>query len=142
MLSHDILNSDIPLTAPVLDHESIGLHYYDPQKLSFEKTDYNPPHMDVGTLTILVRFPGDHDGLEVAYLGSTDKRGSAGVGQDVSLSRVPATLDGVVVFMGTRMQRLFGRSKVRACMHRDCGPSKADKQPRLSVGIFCAARVV
>jgi isopenicillin N synthase-like dioxygenase len=143
LLSHDILSSDIPLSgSPILDHESIGLHYYDPQKLSFEKTDYNPPHMDAGTLTILVRYPGDHDGLEVTDLDSTDKRGSEGVGQEASFLPVPAALDEVVVFAGTRMQRLFGRSKVRACVHRVCGPSQADKPPRLSLGIFCAVPAV
>ncbi|KAJ5812312.1 hypothetical protein N7474_008613 [Penicillium riverlandense] len=142
VLSRDILNSDIPLTGnPILDHESIGLHYYDPQKMSFE-TDYIPPHMDAGTLTILVRYPGDHDGLGVADLDSTDKRGSEGVGQEASFLRIPAALDEVVVFAGTRMQRLFGRSKVRACVHRVCGPSQADKHPRLSLGIFCAAPAV
>ncbi|KAJ5610287.1 hypothetical protein N7510_007006 [Penicillium lagena] len=143
VLSHDILNSDILLTGtPILDHESIGLHYYDPRKLSLEETDYNPPHMDVGTLTILLRCPGDHDGLAVADLDSTDKRGSEGVGQEASFLRVPAAMDEVVVFAGTRMQRLFGRSKVRACVHRVFGPSQADKHPRLSLGISCAAPAI
>lgn len=142
-LSHDILKSDIPLTGtPILDYESLGLHCYDPQKMKPEKGDYSPPHMDAGTLTILVRDDRDFDGLEVADLESTEELGSEGIGRHGSFLRVPAAPNEVVVFAGTRLQRLFGKTKVRACVHRVRGPAQASKrqsaEERLSVAIFCA----
>lgn len=139
MLSYEILNSDMPLRGtPILDYESLGLHYYDSQKLTAERSDYSPPHMDAGTLTILVRDDRDFDGLEVADFGSTKKLDSEGIGQEASFLRVPAAPDEIVVFAGTRLQRLFGRSKARACVHRVRSPSQSSDQPRLSLAIFCA----
>lgn len=106
-----------------------------------ESGDYNPPHMDAGTLTILVRDDGDQDGLEIADLESTEELGSRGIGLHGSFLRAPAAPNEVVVFAGTRLQRIFGRNKVRACVHRVCGPiqtTQLDAQERLSVAIFCA----
>lgn len=101
--------------------------------------DYNPPHMDGGTLTILIREDDDGDGLEVADLESTEELGSDGVGREASFLRVPAAPNEVVVLAGTRLQHLLGRTKARACVHRVVGPGqKHSAEDRVSVGIFRA----
>lgn len=95
--------------------------------------------MDGGTLAILIREDDDGDGLEVADLESTEELSSDGVGRDASFLRVPAAPNEVVVLAGTRLQRLLGRTKARACVHRVVGPGrKHSVGDRVSVGIFRA----
>ena len=130
-----------------LDYETVGLHYYEPHMMSPEAI-YNPPHMDSGMLTILVRgFLGDNaefDGLEVADLETTGKMGSNEIGMEASFLRVPVNTDEVVVFVGTGMQRLLGKDTARACVHRVRAPTlscgKTLDQPRVTVALFCAPR--
>ncbi|GLI72053.1 hypothetical protein PoHVEF18_000221 [Penicillium ochrochloron] len=110
------LKKAIPLTGtPVLDEEFLGFNFYDPQQLDEDTSEYNPPHMDTGTLMILFRDDSAEDGLEVADLRSTDKFGSNDVGQEAVFLRVPGNPDEVIVLAGTRLQRLLGKDKVRAC---------------------------
>jgi Isopenicillin N synthase and related dioxygenases len=137
---YDVLESEIHLTGtPVHDHESVGIQYYNSQRMIVDGGDYNPPHMDGGTLTILIREDDDGDGLEVADLESTEELGSDGVGREASFLRVPAAPNEVVVLAGTRLQRLLGRAKARACVHRVVGPGqKHSAEDRVSVGIFRA----
>ncbi|KAJ5167008.1 uncharacterized protein N7482_005789 [Penicillium canariense] len=145
MISNDVLDPSVPLTGTSsLDYESLGIHYYDPHTLGNERVYSNPAHMDGGTLTLLIRGSDAHDGLEFADLQSTDKLDSNGIGQEASFLRIPAHPDEVVVLAGTRLQRLFGKDKVRACVHRVRGPvsDKRDEQEaRLSITIACALRV-
>lgn len=95
--------------------------------------------MDGGTLSILIREDDDGDGLEVADLESTEELGSDGVGREADFLRVPAAPNEVLVLVGTRLQRLMGRSKARACVHRVVGPfQKHSVEDRISVGIFRA----
>jgi isopenicillin N synthase-like dioxygenase len=145
-LSSEILNSDVTLTGtPALDYESMALHYYVPQMMDREN-DYSPPHMDGGTLTILVRGNEDYDGLEVADLESTEKLDGEGIRLEASFLSVPAAADEVIVFFGTRMQRLLGRDKARACVHRVRAPAQMNRQraaeERFSFAIFCAPPVI
>lgn len=136
----DVLESDIPLTGtPSLDYESVGIQYYNPQRMITGDGDYSPPHMDGGTLTILIREDDEGDGLEVADLESTEELGSDGVGREADFLRVPTAPDEVVVMVGTRLQRIMGRTKARACVHRVVGPGqKHSTDDRVSVGIFRA----
>jgi isopenicillin N synthase-like dioxygenase len=123
---------------PTLDSESIGIQYYNPQRMIAGDSDYSPPHMDGGTLAILIREDDEDDGLEVADLESTEELGSDGVGREAVFMRVPAAPDEVVVLVGTRLQRLLGRTKARACVHRVVGPGQNHAEDRVSVGIFRA----
>lgn len=142
-ISNDILDSSIPLTGTLqLDQESFGINFYDPKQLGNKIIEYNPPHMDTGTLVVLIRDDNAHDGLEIADLRSTDKLGSKEVGQEATFVPVPANPDEVIVLVGTRLQRLLGRDKVRACVHRVRGPStdrRYMEEVRLSFTIACAA---
>lgn len=145
-LSNEILSSNVTLTGtPVLDYESMGLHYYLPQRMTSREIDYNPPHMDGGTLTILIRGDDDYDGLEIADLESTEKLDGEGIGLEASFLPVPAATDEVIVFFGTRMQRLLGKDKARACVHRVRAPAQLNGQQatarRFSIAIFCAPPV-
>ncbi|KAJ5223475.1 hypothetical protein N7468_008017 [Penicillium chermesinum] len=96
--------------------------------------------MDGGTLTVLIREDGECDGLEIADLQSTEKLDSEGIGLEASLLPVPAATDEVVIFVGTRMQRLFGKATARACVHRVRAPTqpKSSGAERFSLAIFCA----
>ena len=101
--------------------------------------------MDSGTLTILFRSHNENDGLEIADLETTEKQDSEGVGSEASFKHVPTFGDGapeVVVFAGTRLQRLLGRDRVRACVHRVRGPGPEahnnSSVQRLSIAMFCA----
>ncbi|KAJ5679925.1 hypothetical protein N7462_008169, partial [Penicillium macrosclerotiorum] len=136
----DILQSEIPLTGTsTLDYESLGVQYYNPQRMIVEGRDYIPPHMDGGTLTILIREDDDSDGFEVADLETTEELGSDGVGRKASFLRVPAAPNEVIVLVGTRLQRLLGRNRARACVHRVVGPDqKHSAEDRVSIGIFRA----
>ena len=103
--------------------------------------------MDSGTVTILLRDPNHGDDmLEVADLTTTDKLDSKGVGMEASFIPVPAISNEVVVLGGTRLQRLLGRERVRACVHRVRGPGQGavgqGSMSRLSMAIFCAPSVV
>ncbi|CAI7583545.1 unnamed protein product [Penicillium pancosmium] len=140
LVFHDVLESDIPLTGtPALDYETVGIQYYNPQRMITRCGDYAPPHMDGGTLTILIREDDDSDGLEVADLESTEELGSDGVGREADFLRVSAASNEVVVMVGTRLQRMMGRTKARACVHRVVGPGqKHSTEDRVSVGIFRA----
>jgi isopenicillin N synthase-like dioxygenase len=127
----------------LLDHETMGLHHYSPQRLVSGVCDYNPPHKDSGTLTILVREGNGPDGLEVADLDTTKEVDSARIGLEASFLAVPVAEYEVVVFFGTRSQRLLGKDVARACVHRVCsvrnGYSSAEE--RFSAAIFCAPPV-
>ena len=140
-VSREILKSDIPLTGtPNLDVESFGLQYYDSRKLQSQEDDYNPAHMDSGTLSILIRASEEFDGLEVADRESTKELGSERIGLTASFLSVPANPDEIVVLAGTRLQRLVGKDKVRACVHRVRGPGtnkQHSPQKRISGGLFC-----
>lgn len=140
-LSNQILSPNVTLTAtPLLDYESIGLHYYARQDMASSEGDYSPPHMDGGTLTILAREDADCDGLEIADLQSTEKLDSEGIGREALFVPVPAVPGEVVVFVGTRMQRLFGKATARACVHRVRAPTqqRGCGAERFSLAIFCA----
>lgn len=136
-----ILGSAEPLTGtPSLDYESVGVNFYDSDKVSLDRAYFNPAHKDGGTLTILVRSSEACDGLEIADLRSTEKLDSEEIGQEASFIPVPAVAGEVIVLAGTRLQRLLGKSKVRACVHRVCRPTqKSDKHQRLSLAIFCGS---
>lgn len=144
-VSH-VLDSDAPLTGTtLLDSATIGVHYYDSRNLPDFTAHFSPPHMDSGTLTMLFRSHNVNDGLEVADLETTRKQDSEGIGSEASFIPVPTTDSGdpeVVVFAGTRLQRLLGRDRVRACVHRVRSPAlehheRFDVQ-RLSIAMFCA----
>lgn len=134
-----ILDSAEPLIGtPSLDYESVGLNFYDSDKLSLDRDHFNPAHKDSGTLTILVRSSEACDGLEIADLRSTEKLDSEGVGREAKFIPVPAVAGEVIVLAGTRLQRLLGKAKVRACVHRVCRPTQgSDKHQRFSLAIFC-----
>ncbi|KAJ6092598.1 hypothetical protein N7486_007887 [Penicillium sp. IBT 16267x] len=138
-----ILDSTEPLTGtPSLDYESVGVNFYDADNLSLDRDYFNPAHKDGGTLTILVRSSEACDGLEIADLRSTEMVDSEGIGKEASFIPVPAVADEVIVLAGARLQRLLGKSKVRACVHRVCRPTQeSDKHQRLSLAIFCGARM-
>ncbi|KAL6233542.1 hypothetical protein BDW75DRAFT_214875 [Aspergillus navahoensis] len=144
-----VLDADVPLTGTtLLDSATVGVHYYDSRNLSDCSTQFSPPHMDSGTLTILFRSHDENDGLEIADLETTEKEDSEGVGSEASFIPVPTLGDGmpeVVVFAGTRLHRLFGRDRVRACVHRVRGPGpegrKGSGVQRLSIAMFCAPSV-
>ncbi|KAJ6034416.1 hypothetical protein N7460_008591 [Penicillium canescens] len=126
---------------PSLDYESLGVNFYDSDRLG-DRVHFSPAHMDSGTLTILVRAREACDGLEIADLRTTDKLDSEGIGLDASFISVPALPDEVIVLAGTRLQRLLGRSKVRACVHRVRSPTQTScnrciANDRLSLAIFC-----
>lgn len=103
--------------------------------------------MDSGTLTILIRDPdcGD-DMLEVANLDTTEKSDSKGIGLEASFMPVHTAPNEVVVLTGTRLQRLIGKDRVRACVHKVRSPVQhiTGQKPvsRLSIAIFCAPSVV
>lgn len=101
-------------------------------------------------MTILFRDPSHGDNmLEVADLTTTGKLDSRGVGMEASFIPVPvsapAASNEVVVLAGTRLQRLLGRERVRACVHRVRGPGTRavgqEPMSRLSMAIFCAPSV-
>ncbi|GLI79958.1 hypothetical protein PoHVEF18_008306 [Penicillium ochrochloron] len=77
-----VLESEMPLTGtPVLDYESVGIQNRNSQRMIIEGGDYCPPHMDGGTLAILIREDDGGDGFEVGDLEPTEKLGSDGVGR-------------------------------------------------------------
>ncbi|KAJ5759937.1 hypothetical protein N7520_007093 [Penicillium odoratum] len=134
-----ILGSTVPLTGtPALDHETVAVNFYDSDNLSLEKAQFCPPHKDGGTLTILVRNSNAGDGLEIADLRSTEKLDSEGIGREASFISIPAVENEVIVLAGTGSQRLLGKDKIRACVHRVSRPVQTGaKQERLSLAIFC-----
>lgn len=134
-----ILDAAEPLTGtPSLDYESVGLKFYDSDNLSLDRDYFNPAHKDGGTLTILIRSSDACDGLEIADLRSTERLDSEGIGKEATFISVPAVAGEVIVLAGTRLQRLLGKSKVRACVHRVCRPRQdSEKHQRLSLAIFC-----
>lgn len=107
------LHATLTGTSP-LDYESIGLHYYVRQNMTSSEGDYSPPHMDGGTLTILARNDAECDGSEFADLQSTEKLDSGEIGREPSFVPIHAAPGEVVVLLGTRMQRLFGKATARA----------------------------
>lgn len=140
-----MLESAEPLTGtPALDYESLGVHFYDSQKLSSDRTHFNPAHKDSGTLTILIS--DESDGLEIADLQSTNKVDSEGISLEACFIPIPALPDEVIVLAGIRLQRLLGKGKARACVHRVRGPTKTEITPiakqRLSLAIFCGPSVI
>ncbi|CRL21688.1 unnamed protein product [Penicillium camemberti] len=107
-----IIDSTEPLMGtPSLDYESLGVNFYDSDRLGSDRVHFSPAHVDSGILTILVRAAEAHDGLEIADLGTTEKLDSEGIGLDASFIPVPAIPDEVIVFAGTRLQRLLGKGK-------------------------------
>ncbi|KAF3399783.1 hypothetical protein F1880_008377 [Penicillium rolfsii] len=132
----------------LLDSATVGVHYYDSCNLSDHSAHFSPPHMDSGTLTILFRSHDKNDGLEIADLETTEKQDSKGIGSEASFLPVPTLGDEmteVAVFAGTRLQRLLGRDRVRACVHRVRGPGSDSHTrfgvQRLSIAMFCAPSV-
>ena len=130
------------------------MHYYDTQRLDHDNggadADLSPAHMDSGTVTILFRDPSHGDDmLEVADLTTTSKLDSKGVGMEAPFIPVPVSVPAapneVVVLAGTRLQRLLGRERVRACVHRVRGPDQRTvgqgSMSRLSMAVFCAPSV-
>lgn len=142
IISNEVLKSSTTLTGtPLLDYETLGLHYYAPHRMVPGEYDYSPPHKDGGTLTILVRGNGNFDGLEVADLETTKEVDSERIGLEASFLPVPVAADEVVVFFGTRMQRLLGEDTARACVHRVRAPTQTAyslAEERFSTAIFCA----
>ena len=147
MLSATLV-SDIQLSGtPSLDYNSIGVHYYDSRQLNGNSEDFSPAHMDSGTLTILIRDPNHGDDmLEVANLDTTKKSGSKGIGLEASFMPIPVAPNEVVVLTGMELQRLIGKNRVRACVHKVRSPVKhiTGQNPvsRLSIAIFCAPPIV
>lgn len=142
-----MLDSAEPLTGtPSLDYESLGVHFYDSQKLGCDRTHSNPAHKDSGTLTILIRASDESDGLEIADLQSTNKVNSEGITLEACFIPIPAAPDEVIVLAGIRLQRLLGKGKARACVHRVRGPTKTETtiiaKERLSLAIFCGPSVI
>jgi isopenicillin N synthase-like dioxygenase len=141
-----VLNANIPLRGTtLLDSVTVGIHHYDSRNLSDHSAHFNPPHMDSGTFTILFRSHHENDGLEIADLETTKRKDSEGVGAEASFIPVPTAGDGipeVVVFAGTRLQRILGRDQVRACVHRVRGPGlvccRRPGVQRISMAMFCA----
>ncbi|KAJ5471845.1 hypothetical protein N7539_008788 [Penicillium diatomitis] len=138
---------NIPLTGDsALNSTTVGVHYYDSSRCSSDCSYYlSLSHKDSGTLTILFRSHDKDDGLEIADLKTTEKRGSEGVGSEASFIPVPTPgndMTEVVVFAGIKLQNLFGRDRVRACVHRVRGPSPDSRTKscvrRLSIAMFCA----
>lgn len=131
---------------PSLDYESLGVNFYDSDRLG-DRVHFSPAHMDSGILTVLVRATDTEacDGLEIADLGTTEKLDSEGIGLDASFISVPAMPDEVIVLAGTRLQRLLGRSQVRACVHRVRSPAQTSNRcvanERLSLAIFCGSPI-
>ncbi|KAJ6117958.1 hypothetical protein N7523_005709 [Penicillium sp. IBT 18751x] len=144
-ISNKLLESPKPLTGtPSLDYETLGLHHYAPHRMVQGECDYSPPHKDGGTLTILVRENGYFDGLEVADLETTKERDSERIGLEASFLPVPVAADEVIVFIGTRMQRMVGEHIARACVHRVRAPTQTGNsavEDRFSFAIFCAPPV-
>ncbi|KAL2803303.1 hypothetical protein BJX63DRAFT_412386 [Aspergillus granulosus] len=145
-----VLDANISLRGTtLLDSATVGVHYYDSRKLSDNSVHFSPPHMDSGTLTILFRSHDENDGLKIADLETTGKQDSEGIGSEAKFVSVPTLGDGmpeVVVFAGTRLQRLLGRDRVRACVHRVRVPGLEGRKSfgvqRLSIAMFCAPSVV
>lgn len=141
-----ILDPNTLLTGnKLLDSATIGIHHYDSLRLHGLDDDFSPPHKDSGTLTLLIRPHNGSDGLEVADLQTTAKHDSEEIGLEASFIPVPTACDQdpeVVVFAGTRLQRLLGPAQVRACVHRVRGPGQRGSNghgvQRLSIAIFCA----
>ncbi|CAG7996312.1 unnamed protein product [Penicillium nalgiovense] len=137
-----ILDSTEPLIGTTsLDHESLGVNFYDSDRLGCDRIYFNPAHMDSSIVTILIRATEARDGLEIADLETTDKLDSEGIGLTASFIPVPAMPDEVIVLAGTRLQRLLGKNKVRACVHRVRSPTQTRNRfmvnERLSLAIFC-----
>ncbi|CEO59462.1 hypothetical protein PMG11_04137 [Penicillium brasilianum] len=142
-MSDEILKSSVPLTGnPRLDTESFGINFYNPRQLDSEIAEYNPAHMDPGTLVLLIRDDSTDDGLEIADLLSTTKFGSRDIGQEAYFFPIPSNPGEVLVLVGTRLQRLLGRDKVRPCVHRvraRAPERRQEEEVRLSFTIACAA---
>ena len=142
VLSMDVFETSTALTGTsLLEYETMALHHYIPHEQVSGHGDYSPPHKDGGTLTILVREGKGPDGLEVADLDTATGMESAKIGREASFLPVPIATDEVVVFLGTRMQRLLGQNVVRACVHRVRASIKdgsSSPEARFSAAIFCA----
>lgn len=141
VLSNEVLQSTTTLTGkPLLDYETIGMHYYARHTLVLDERDYSPPHKDGGTLTILVRENDEFDGLEIADLETTNEVNSERIGLEASFLPVPVAAHEVLVFVGTRMQRILGADTVRACVHRVRAPTQvySSAKARFSLAVFCA----
>ncbi|KAF3016010.1 hypothetical protein E8E15_004002 [Penicillium rubens] len=139
-----ILDSTEPLLGtPSLDYEPLGVNFYDSDRLGSDRVFFSPAHMDSSIVTILIRATEERDGLEIADLSTTDKLGSESIGLTASFVSVPAMPDEVIVLAGTRLQRLLGKSKVRACVHRVRSPTQTSNRcianERLSLAIFCGS---
>lgn len=123
---------------PFLEHDHVGINYYNSQQLHADDDYFNPPHKDSGLFTVLLLKPGDGaDGLEIADLDSTEETGSEAVGQHATFRAVSLMPGEVLVLAGNAMQRLFGADRVRACVHRVRRPA-AEDAVRLTIAIFCA----
>ncbi|KAJ5270564.1 hypothetical protein N7497_008666 [Penicillium chrysogenum] len=139
-----ILDSTEPLIGtPSLDYEPLGVNFYDSDRLGSDRVFFSPAHMDSSIVTILIRATEERDGLEIADLSTTDKLDSESIGLTASFISVPAMPDEVIVMAGSRLQRLLGKSKVRACVHRVRSPTQTSNRcianERLSLAIFCGS---
>ncbi|KAL4912734.1 hypothetical protein BDW62DRAFT_216060 [Aspergillus aurantiobrunneus] len=138
-----ILDSDTPLMGTaLLECATLRVHYYDSQNLH-AGTHFSPAHKDSGTLTILLRSHNENDGLEIADLRTSEEHDSDGIGSEASFVPVPTARDvrEVIIFAGSRLQRLLGRDRVRARVHRVRIPGPGSYTcgvQRLSIAMFCA----
>ncbi|KAJ5471857.1 hypothetical protein N7539_008800 [Penicillium diatomitis] len=94
---------NVPLTGDsTLNSSTVGVHYYDSSRCLSDCSDYlSPSHKDSGRLRILFRSHDKNDGLEIADLETTEKRGSEGVGSEAFFIPVPTPgndMTEVVVF--------------------------------------------
>ncbi|KAJ5471877.1 hypothetical protein N7539_008820 [Penicillium diatomitis] len=148
VLSQSPAKDDVTLTGDsALNSTTVGVHYYDPFRCLSDRSEYlSPSHKDSGTLTILFRTHGKDDGLGVADLETTEKRGSEDVGSEASYQSLPGSdMTEVVVFAGIRLQNLIGQDRVRASVHRVRAPSPESCTescvPRFSIVMFCAPSI-
>ncbi|KAJ6126087.1 hypothetical protein N7471_010580 [Penicillium samsonianum] len=96
------LAQDINLHDP-----TIGVHHYDSRQLRTDDEHYNPPHVDSGWLTVLLREPtGCCDGLEIADLESTESTESKEVGENATFCPVSTMPGEAVVIAGLKQYLL------------------------------------
>lgn len=123
-----------------LGDDTMGVHYYDSQRLHADDNYFNPPHKDSGIFTVLLQKPGDGaDWLEIADLNSTAETGTEAVGKHAAFQPISFMPGEVIVLAGIGMERLFGTGRVRACVHRVRKPTTKNAVTRLSIAIFCSA---
>ena len=119
------------------NHDTLGIHLYESQRLEDHDTSFNPPHIDSGVLTVLFQEPGDRsDNLEIADLKSTNKVGSEAISGEAKLfQRVAIEENEALLVIGSQSARIFGQDRARACVHGVRRPDLPN-QTRMSLAFF------